>query len=221
MSETITFLKERIAKAQRELENNPHFREMKILEKIISELSEPIKSSEEKVIQEEVLRKTKDFRNSPLPEMKYGERMPYIYNKVEELVKQSNGIAEVGVLVKRLRDEFGISWKGDEATHTGLTNYIAGFNRNRPSIQRLELLPKKIEGKKMKKYLYISYIGKEDKPTLATIKPEEKPKRTLNLSPEERKRRGDRIRAYHNAYVAKKNLVDVSPLLEKFQGAGV
>lgn len=117
-NEHIEFLKTRLTVIEKRIAATEDYKEMKVLKKIISELSGmqqlslPISDTPIMPVGvpkiERTTGYTKDMQNSPVPHLGHGKRIPYVYNIVEQVVKEHGGELEIDKLQQILRDTHGM-----------------------------------------------------------------------------------------------------------------
>ncbi len=180
----LEFLRARIKEVEKRVAATEDYKELKVLRKMLADLSPKITiSAREPEENVEVEAKVKaqeyvplhfpkpavksarrssghDLDNSPLVSIAFGGRMRYIYEKVEDLVKQSGGSMSLDDITEYLKLEYNLEFTSERT----VANYINLFNSN-PSTEdeaTLECFPKPAAGKiKVKKYTSVVYVGKE------------------------------------------------------------
>lgn len=192
MKQHLEFLQLRLDAIKKRIARTDDYKEMRVLEKMIAEIT--AESEEETVLPETTIveeenklrfsdptpeptlhqvivnngRKTykKDMENSPVAQLKHGERIPFVYDLVEEIAKSNGGEISIPKLMEILKQDYGMIWedldKDGKAKNGRISSYINLYNEDHIDDQRLELFPKKEPGKtRVRRYEKVIYVGKE------------------------------------------------------------
>jgi hypothetical protein len=157
------YLEDRIKKIELRIAQSDDYKELKILKRMLSEIKETPPPAE--IIVPELVKKyagreaySKDMMHTPLPEIKHGERISFIYGSAEHVVKKAGGTMDIEEAQKKITEEFGATWDNT----VRLTNYVSCYNNKYPDQQTLKLMPEKLpHQKRASKYMTLVYVGKE------------------------------------------------------------
>jgi hypothetical protein len=186
----LQFLKERLESVSAKVENSAEYlkyialqktvartdeyKEMKVLQRMIAELStEEVLSKpalfefgensnlKQKQVRNYSASRNRDTEHTAVPHIEHGKRVSTIYDTAECIVKEHGGEMSVVELHERLAQEYEMKW--DKSTR--VTAYISCHNWTHPDDIRLVGRPEKLPHQKKSggyKYIkYIKYIGKE------------------------------------------------------------
>lgn len=179
MSTHIEFLKLRLATIEKRIAMTEDYKEMKVLKRMIAELEaleaaakqsdefEKKKDKDNTVWPIQVEKKkrknvydpsrTRDEDNSPVPELPRGERMTFIYEATEALLKRNGRQMDVKEIEQQLDIKHGIKWKKPAS----IQMYIWSYNTTHPENETLEVLLEARPGQNRKLAKYIKYIGRQ------------------------------------------------------------
>ena len=150
----ISVLKEKRARLVHKIKQAPEYIELQKIKYAINILQEDTKESHELELtadptgEKKVERKafSKDMRNSPAADLPFGKRAEFMYELIEQIVKEAGGEAEISFIEKRIREDWNLSWS--DPTGSRLVSYILQHNRRSPDDIRLGMWPKRKEGQK-------------------------------------------------------------------------
>ncbi len=179
MTTNIEFLKNRLSVIKKRIASTDDYKEMKVLERMITELevadtlsvasnSVAPKSSD---APRRVDVKTKrgffprDTEASVAAHVASGSRIVYIYETVEKIVKEHGGKIAVDKLEGILEKDYGMDWttpRGDRNERPHVCSYLGIYNKHHEDDQRLVAFPQRKEGKiRVRRYTHVQYVGKE------------------------------------------------------------
>ncbi len=180
----IKILEERKQEAQQRVANSDAYKEYKLLKTMIEDLRrEKVPEKPTKYAVAEPLltlaipmapaaRKkssrggySKDMDKSPVPHIRFGQRINYVYELIENIVKDNKGQVSIAELNEHLKEHYNELWENllNTTKKTGvIAAYIQMYNKHNEDNQRLSLVAKSFgQGGRANRWTKIIYNGKE------------------------------------------------------------